>query len=51
MDSFTVMINRLNEFIERIKIIYSYIFSVFLPAMPDGSENNANDGKSSNIRL
>ncbi len=40
MDAFSLMIFRLEVYILRIKLIYSYIFKFFLPSVPEEEEES-----------
>jgi hypothetical protein len=53
MDTFSVLIFRLESYILRLKLIYSYIFRVFLPPVPEDDEkdNGIFDNGPNNVRL
>jgi len=53
MDIFSLLIFRLESYILRIKVLYSYIFKFFLPAIPGDEEENSGifDKGANNIRL
>lgn len=53
MDTFSLLIFRLESYILRLKEIYSYIFKFFLPAVPEEEEDSKGlfDIGTDNIRL